>query len=137
MRARGARGDGANKDTAAIQQAITACPPGATVLIPPGVYLVDHLDLKGDMTLEVATGATLQFIGRGEGHYPETTVNVPGPDGDLPTTSFALISAVRADRLTITGGGIVRGNGETWWPHRTAPFEWINTKNRIIIPTRP
>lgn len=121
VRDHGARGDGVTKDTAAIQQAIAACPPGGTVQIPPGVYLVDHLELKSDLTLDLASGATLQFLGRGEGSYPETTVNLPGPDGEVTVTNFALISAVRAERLTVTGGGTVRGNGETWWPHREAP----------------
>lgn len=121
VRDHGARGDGATKDTAAIQRSIAACTPGGTVLIPPGVYLVDHLELKSDMTLDLATGATLHFLGRGQGSYPESTVGLPGPDGDVTVTNFALISAVRVERLTITGGGTVRGNGETWWPHREAP----------------
>ncbi|MDP3072881.1 MAG: glycosyl hydrolase family 28 protein [Opitutaceae bacterium] len=121
VREHGARGDGVTKDTAAIQHAIAACTPGGTVLIPPGVYLVDHLDLKSDMSFELATGATLQFLGRGEGSYPETRVMLPGPDGELCHPNFALISAVRADRLTITGNGVVRANGESWWPHRDAP----------------
>ena len=37
VRELGARGDGVAPDTAAIQQAIAACPPRGTVLIPPGV----------------------------------------------------------------------------------------------------
>lgn len=121
VREAGARGDGITKDTAAIQRAIDGCTPGGTVRIPPGIYLVDHLELKSDLTLDLAQGATLQFLGRGEGHYPETTVRLPGPDGEVTVTNFALISAVRVERLTVTGGGTVRGNGETWWPHREAP----------------
>ena len=117
----GARGDGVTKDTAAIQKAIAACAPGGTVLIPPGVYSVDHLELKSDMTFELATGATLQFLGRGAGEYPTTKVKLPGPDGEVEVSDFALITALRARNLTITGSGIIRGNGETWWPHKEAP----------------
>jgi exo-poly-alpha-galacturonosidase len=113
----GALGDGVTKDTSAIQKAIDACPVGGTVLVPPGLYLVDHLDLKSDMTLEVFTGATLQFLGRGLGEYPTTIEMLPGPDGDVAHPNFGLISAVRAHRLTITGGGRINGNGESWWPH--------------------
>lgn len=117
----GARADGVTKDTDAIQKAIAACTVGGTVLIPPGVYLVDHLELKSDLTLELATGATLQFMGRELGDYPASTVMLPGPDGDVPVNNFALISAMRADRLTLTGGGVIRANGESWWRHRTLP----------------
>jgi exo-poly-alpha-galacturonosidase len=117
----GARGDGIAKDTAAIQQAIGACTPGGTVLIPAGVYSVDHLELKSDLTFHLATGAILQFLGRGIGEYPTATVTLPGPDGDVDVTDFALITALHARCLAITGGGIIRGNGETWWPHKESP----------------
>lgn len=117
----GAIGDGVAKDTAAIQKAIAACTPGGTVQIPPGIYSVDHLELKSDMTLDLATGATLQFLGRGAGNFPTTTVKLPGPDGEVEVSDFALITARHAKRLAITGGGIIRGNGETWWPHKEAP----------------
>lgn len=121
VRAQGARGDGVAKDTAAIQATIAACTAGGTVLIPPGVYSVDHLELKSDMTLELAPGATLQFLGREKGNYPTTSVTLPGPDGEVEVADFALISAVRAKNLTITGGGTINGNGETWWPIRPLP----------------
>jgi polygalacturonase len=117
----GARGDGVARDTAAIQKAIVACTPGGTVLVPAGVYSVDHLELKSDLTLHLATGAALQFLGRGVGNYPAATVKLPGPDGEVEVTDFALVTALRANRLTITGGGVIRGNGETWWPHKEFP----------------
>jgi arylsulfatase A-like enzyme/polygalacturonase len=116
VRELGARGDGVTKDTAAIQKTIADCPPGGTVLIPPGVYVVDHLELKSDLTLELATGATLQFLGQGKGHYPKTTELLPGPDGVVPFTLGALITARRASNLTITGSGRICANGESWWP---------------------
>jgi hypothetical protein len=85
--------------------------------VPPGTYLVGHLELKGDLTFELATGATLQFLGRDQGDYPEKTEILPGPDGDLPLPLGSLITARQADNLTITGGGRIRANGESWWPH--------------------
>lgn len=121
VRDHGARGDGVAKDTPAIAAAIAACTPGGTVLVPPGIYSVDHFELKSDMTLELSTGATLQFLGREKGNYPTGRVTLPGPDGDLEVDNFALISAVRAKNLTITGGGIINGHGESWWPIRPLP----------------
>lgn len=117
VRARGAAGDGRARDTEVIQRAIAECPAGGTVLVPPGVYLVDHLELKSDMTFELAFGATLQFLGRDDGSYRARKELLPGPDGEVPVPCGALITAQRAHNLTITGGGLIRANGETWWPH--------------------
>ena len=121
VRERGARGDGTTVDTEVIQQTIRDCPVGGTVVVPPGVYLVDHLELKSDLTFALAEGATLQFRGRSGGRFPSSTVRLPGPDGEVEQGCFALISAVGAQRLTITGAGTIHGNGETWWPHREFP----------------
>lgn len=121
VREHGARGDGVTKDTAAIQKAITDCPPGGTVLVPPGVYLVDHLDLKSDLTLELAAGALLQFLPREMGHYPDNIEMLSSPDGPIRKENFALISAVRVKNLTITGGGRINGMGESWWPIKPLP----------------
>jgi exo-poly-alpha-galacturonosidase len=118
VRERGARGDGVTRDTAVIQQAINDCPPGGTVLVPPGTYLVGRLELKGDLTFELATGATLRFLGRGEAEYPSVPVRLPGVDGDVTAVDFSLLSARDAKNLTITGGGRINGNGATWWPYR-------------------
>jgi len=117
----GAKGDGKSKDTRAIQAAIKACTPGSTVLVPPGIYLVDQFELKGDMTFDLVAGATLQFRGRADGKFSSAMVSLPGPDGEVQKRCGALISAIHADRLTITGGGVINGNGATWWPHKDLP----------------
>ncbi len=117
----GARGDGVTKDTAAIRAAIAACPTGGTVLIPAGTYSVDHLALKSDLTLEIASGATLKFLPRGVGQYLSERITLPGPDGDVSVDQFGLITAHRVKNLVLTGGGTIHGNGESWWPHTTAP----------------
>lgn len=67
VRAYGAKGDGQTDDTAAIQAAIDDAGPGATILVPPGVYLIDPIQqgnlgairpLDGDHL--ILYGATLQ-----------------------------------------------------------------------------
>jgi polygalacturonase len=118
VRERGARGDGVTPDTAAIQKAIADCPPGGTVLLPPGTYPVGRLELKSDLTLEIAAGATLQFLGRGVADCPSIPEIVPGTDGEVRVVDFTLLSAKDVRNLTITGGGRINGNGPSWWPFR-------------------
>jgi arylsulfatase A-like enzyme len=118
VREYGARGDGVAQDTTAIQRAIAECPPGGTVLVPSGTYRVARLELKSRLTLELAVGATLQFVARGEVEIPMTRETVPGIDGPVPVMNYALLSARDAVDLTITGGGRINGNGATWWPFR-------------------
>jgi hypothetical protein len=67
----GAVGDGVADDTAEIQQAVNDCPPGGTVFLPAGVYLINGtanaeqgfggIKLKSNMTFQMAPGATLKI----------------------------------------------------------------------------
>jgi exo-poly-alpha-galacturonosidase len=136
VRERGAKGDGLAEDTAVIQQAIDACPAGGTVLVPAGLYSVDHLELKRDLTLDLAPGATLRFLGRGVGHYDAHDVVLPGPDGPVSVSVGALITGVHTDHVTITGGGTIQANGETWWQHasdyRPKVFEVVGARDLFV-----
>src|SRR6185369_10020760 len=49
----GAKDDGATANTKIIQDAINACEPGDTVLIPAGTFLSGAIFLKSDMTLQI------------------------------------------------------------------------------------
>jgi hypothetical protein len=76
---KGARGDGQNDDTAAIQAAIDAVAgTKGTVLVPTGTYMIDAVDgrlkLKDDMTLKLADGAVLKAIPNGEKKYVLLTI---------------------------------------------------------------
>lgn len=58
----GAKGDGATKDTHAIQAAIEkASAEGGTVIIPPGNYPSGTLHLRSNLTLRIEKGARLMF----------------------------------------------------------------------------
>lgn len=58
----GAKGDGASKDSTAIQSAIDkAAIAGGTVVIPPGKYISGTLHLRSNITLRIERGAILLF----------------------------------------------------------------------------
>jgi polygalacturonase len=105
----GAKGDGASKDTAAIQAAIDACAHqgGGTVRLIAGTYLSAPIVLKSNITLQLDKGATL--LGSPDhGDYPALTMfHLP----DLQP----LVSATNASHIAITGEGVIDGNGESWW----------------------
>jgi polygalacturonase len=108
----GAKGDGAAKDTAAIQKAIDDCTAGkggGTVEVPAGTYLIAPVSLKSNMTLHLAKGATL--------------LGSPDRD-DYPKVIFArhptvqpLVGSVNAHNITINGEGTIDGNGHVWWDY--------------------
>jgi len=105
----GAKGDGTTKDTKAIQAAIDACAAkgGGTVTLGRGIFLSGPIVLKNNVTLDIAAGAML--LGSPDhADYPELRVfRAPGRQ--------SLISADHARNIAITGGGVIDGNGESWW----------------------
>lgn len=105
----GAKGDGATKDTSAIQAAIDACAKkgGGTVTLPAGNYLSAPIVLKSNITLHLDKGATL-LGSTDHADYPAITeFRAPGLQ--------SLVSASNASNITIDGEGTINGQGESWW----------------------
>ncbi len=106
----GAKGDGATKDTAAVQAAIDKCSAGkggGTVEVPAGTYVVAPILLKSNMTLHLAKDATLLGSPDNDDYPVITEFRQPGHQ--------AVVSAVNAQNIAITGEGTIDGNGATWW----------------------
>lgn len=105
----GAKGDGVTKDTHALQAAIDECAQkgGGTVRLDRGTFLSAPLVLKSHITLEVESGAMLMGSSDHDDYPPTTVLRDQGRQ--------SLISATNAEDLTITGGGVVDGAGESWW----------------------
>lgn len=87
-------------NTAAIQQAIDACPLGGRVLVPAGVYRTGAIRLHSDMDFHLGKDAVLVGSERAEA-YP-----LDGTGGPFP-----LISAHGGHDISITGEGVIDGNG--------------------------
>jgi polygalacturonase len=110
----GAKGDGTIFDTAAIQSALDACTnSGGTVEFPPGTYLSKPLTLHSETTVKLDAGATLQ-ADTNQMDFMKT----PGDwlqaksSGDF----IPFIGGKDLTDVTFTGGGVIDGGGEVWWP---------------------
>eukprot|EP01012_Entosiphon_sulcatum_P020697 TRINITY_DN25586_c0_g3_i2.p1 TRINITY_DN25586_c0_g3~~TRINITY_DN25586_c0_g3_i2.p1 ORF type:complete len:259 (-),score=36.69 TRINITY_DN25586_c0_g3_i2:532-1308(-) len=117
----GAKGDGIALDTDAVRKALRAAEAtgsGGTVVFPSsGRYLTGPFNLTSHITLEVQPNATVLGV-QDASLYP---VLPPLPtygvsrDLNLPLRYQSLIYARNATNVTITGGGVIDGQGSYWW----------------------
>jgi hypothetical protein len=98
----GARGDSSFMNTTAIQTVIDKCSSngGGTVFFPPGDFLTGTLQIKTNVNLYLSAGTTIW------GSKVKKDYNEEHP---------ALISAVDANNISITGQGTINANGESFW----------------------
>lgn len=114
VRAFGAIGDGAAKDTAAIQRTIDAAGTagGGEVLLPAGTYRSGSLFLRSGVDFHLAKGAVLK-ASPDPADYNEPDVapqNRASPrDGDN-TSGGHLLLCVERERVTLRGPGRIDGN---------------------------
>ncbi len=108
----GAKPDGTTLDTTAIQRAIDAAARShGTVSFKPGTYLTGSIFLKSGVTMDVPEGVTL--IGSDKlADYSELPTRVAGIEMTWPA---ALINVRDQHDVTITGKGIIDGDGPPWW----------------------
>jgi hypothetical protein len=111
VRDHGARGNGKVPDTAALQAAIDAAPPGGTVLFPPGDYLSGTLRLRSRLVLRFEAGATLVASpdDRDFDRYEELQYE-SFADRETTDFAFALLQGRRLEHLSIIGPGRIDGN---------------------------
>ena len=136
----GAKGDGMADDTAAVQHTIDACAAagGGRVVVEKGVYRIRPVMLASDIDLHLAGGAKL--LGSGDWRdYPNrgNLKKVVGSKMPLGRDS-ALITADGARNVSITGNGVIDGNGRSFMRELTVE-EWkdgldLGFKYRIVYP---
>ena len=103
----GAVADGVTDNANAIQTAIDACAAlgGGTVPFDSGVFLTGPFQLKDDIVLRVATGATI--LGT-----TDPSRYLPAYIGTRYRATEALISTDNASDVGIIGGGTIDGQGD-------------------------
>ncbi|HVY93061.1 MAG TPA: glycosyl hydrolase family 28-related protein, partial [Bryobacteraceae bacterium] len=108
----GAKGDGVTIDTPAVQAAIDACnrDRGGTVLAPAGVFVIGTLEMKSNVTLHIAAGATLLGSADGKQYHAIDAIPLHG-DTTLEDGNWALIFAVNAENFAVEGPGTIDGQG--------------------------
>ncbi|GJM33916.1 MAG: exo-poly-alpha-D-galacturonosidase [Saprospiraceae bacterium] len=127
----GAKGDGATNDQSAIQKAIDACKKtGGTVLLTKGKFLTGQLLLVNNMTLHIdSTAIVLGIKSDDENHYPHHLIETQYPNRMLQDCQRRLIYGNKVENVTITGGGVINGQGD----HE----KWMNVKNLGTEKDRP
>ncbi len=110
----GADNTGRELCTAAIAKAIDAlvAKGGGHLVVPRGVWLTGPVVLKSGIDLHLDNGAVLQFAAD-ESLYPLVNTSFEGLD---TRRCQSPISANGATNISITGGGVIDGNGQYWRP---------------------
>lgn len=123
----GAKGDGIHDDTAAIQAAVSACPPKSRVLVPEGIYKVSSVFLKSHLTLELEKGAVLSAFTEREKFavLPGMITSADGLkeynlgtwEGEPVSMFSAVLTGMYVSDVVITGEGMIDGNAgyDNWW----------------------
>ncbi len=109
----GAIGDGVQKSTTAIQQAIDTCSRagGGIVTFKPGRYVTGALFIKSNVHLRIDEGVTL-LASQSDEDYPLIFTRVAGIEMKWPA---ALINVNDQKSVKLSGDGVIDGRGEMWW----------------------
>ncbi|MBR2113105.1 MAG: glycoside hydrolase family 28 protein [Prevotella sp.] len=110
----GALGDGITLNTKAFEKAIAALEKkgGGHLVVPAGVWFTGPIVLKSNIDLHLEVGAVIQFSGD-ESLYPVIKTSFEGLD---TRRCQSPLSANGAENISITGKGVIDGNGQFWRP---------------------
>jgi polygalacturonase len=135
----GARGDGKQLCTEAIQKAIDACHQagGGRVIVPEGTFLCGGLILKSNVNLHLVEGARLLGSANLD-DYPIMIPEFKSRTNDL-YVNRSILYAEKAKHVSVTGPGIIDGNGRDpafsrTYPQKNRPFvaRFVECENLTI-----
>lgn len=118
----GAKPDGRTLSTEAIQEAIDRCSAGGggTVYLPPGTFLSGTIHVKSGVALRLDSGCTL-LGSKNLNDYPPTVPAYRSYTDNY--TDKCLIYAEKAERISITGRGVIDGQGAAFQgPYKVRPY---------------
>jgi len=130
----GARTDGKTLCTKSIQRAIDQCARdgGGTVYFPVGTFLSGTIYMKSNVTLRLGEGSTL--LGSADlKDYPPTVQAFRSYTDNY--TDKSLIYGENLERITITGRGIIDGQGQAFkGPYKVRPYmiRFIQCRNVTV-----
>ncbi len=126
----GAKGDGVQLNTEAIQTAVNECAKtGGSVLIPPGRYLSGTIFMKSNVTLHICTGAIL-LGSTNIKDYPEKRPELRSYTDNYVTQS--LIYGENLYNIAVVGQGIIDGQGSFFKPPSKAREDRYKYRPYII-----
>ena len=110
----GAVGDGKQLCTAAFEKAVAnlSARGGGHLVVPRGVWLTGPVVLKSNIDLHLEKGAVIQFAAD-ENLYPIIETSFEGLD---TRRCQSPLSARGAQNISVTGQGVIDGNGQYWRP---------------------
>ena len=110
----GGKGDGVTLCSDAFAKAIDALSikGGGHLIVPSGVWFTGPIVLKSNIDLHLEAGAVIQFSGD-ESLYPVIKTSFEGLD---TRRCQSPLSANGAVNISITGKGVIDGNGQFWRP---------------------
>jgi len=108
----GARNDGKTLNTQSIQNAIDACAQagGGVVFVPAGTFISGPLFLRSNVELYLTRGAVLKGSPN-LNDYPPVDIDLQGFAGKRYAS---LITGIGLKNVSVTGDGIIDGNGDVW-----------------------
>lgn len=121
----GAVADGKTDNGAAFAKAIDACADagGGHVIVPAGNWFSGPIHLRSRIDFHLNAGAVVHFS-RKYDDYPLMIGNYEGHQAVICTSP---LSGDQLEDVSITGPGVIDGQGEAWWPikkTRVTPEAW-------------
>lgn len=118
----GAVGDSLAMNTEAFRKAISALDKqgGGHLIVPAGIWLTGLISLKDNIDLHLERNALIVMS-------PDKRDLIKTTDGKLEAKASPAITASKRKNVSITGQGIIDGNGEYWRPVKRSKMsdaEW-------------